>query len=287
MTDTQNQIHVKQFKDDIIQAVQQKNSRLDGTVRRRESIKAEEFFFHKLAAINLLEKTERFSPTPFIDPQHSRRKLVPKTFHGAFEIDDFDEDRSIITGLQSDYVMALKNAAMRRKDTVIIEAATADAFEGKDGTIAVPFPTANIIVAGGVGLTTPKLLDAMKIIKSADVDPEEKLYCPISAEQERNLMDDDKIINADFTAGRVLDRGIIGSWGNINFIHSERLTKVGTDRQVLLYTEQALGLGIARDITIKIGEDPGKSFTKVLYIKLDLGATRIEDEKIVRIDCLE
>ena len=56
MADTQNQIHVKQFKDDIIQAVQQTNSRLDGTVRRKESVKAEEFFFHKLGAFELLEK---------------------------------------------------------------------------------------------------------------------------------------------------------------------------------------------------------------------------------------
>ena len=90
MSSTQNQIHVKQFKDDIIQAVQQNNVRLDGTVRRKESVKAEEFFFHKLGSLNLEEKIGRNPETPYLDPIHSRRKMTPAPFHGSLFIDDFD-----------------------------------------------------------------------------------------------------------------------------------------------------------------------------------------------------
>jgi hypothetical protein len=288
MSDTQNQIHVKQFKDDIIQAVQQTNSRLDGTLRRKEAVKAEDFFFHKLGALNLEEKIGRNPVTPFLDPAHSRRKMSPAPFHGALFIDDFDTDRSIITGLDSDYVMALMNAAKRKKDDVIIAAATGVAFEGKDGAIQVTFPTSQDVPTPASGLTADRLLNGLEILKGNDVDPEEKLYCAISAKQERNLFDDDKIINRDFTDGAVLDKGIIGKWGNINFISSERLgLDTNGDRNVLLYTENALGFGIAKDITMKVGENTERSFTKTLYIKLDIGATRVEDEKIVRIPCTE
>jgi len=288
MADTQNQIHVKQFKDDIIQAVQQTNSRLDGTVKRKEAVKAEEFFFHKLGAFELLEKEGRNAPTPYLDPVHSRRKMTTAAFHGALFIDDFDTDRSIIFGLEADYMDGLIAAAKRKKDQVLIAAATGNAFEGKDGTTPIAFLAAQQIASGSAGLTSTKLLNALEIIKGHDVDPDEKLYCIITAAQENDLMLDEKIINNDYSQGAVLDKGIVGRWGNINFIRSEQLGLNGSsERKVLLYTENALGLGIARDITMKVGDNVANSFTKTLYLKLDIGATRIEDEKIVEIACTE
>lgn len=288
MADSQNQIHVKQFKDDIIQAVQQTNSRLDGTVRRKEAVKAEEFFFHKLGAFNLIEKSGRNSVTPFIDPVHTRRKMTTASFHAALFIDDFDTDKSIISGLDSDYMNGLINAAKRKKDDVIIAAATGTAYEGKDGTTASSLASTQKIEHGSAGLTSTKLLSALEIIKGNDVDPEEMIYCAISASQENDLMQDEKIINRDYSMGAVLDKGIVGKWNNINFIRSERLgLDTNSKRQVLLYTENALGFGMARDITMKVGENAERSFTKTLYLKLDVGATRIEDEKIVEIACTE
>ena len=38
---------------------------------------------------------------------------------------------------------------------------------------------------------------------------------------------------------------------------------------------------------MKVGENVERSFTKTMYLKLDIGATRVEDEKIVRIPCTE
>jgi len=288
MSNTQNQIHVKQFKDDIIQAVQQNNVRLDGTVRRKESVKAEEFFFHKLGSLNLEEKIGRNPETPYLDPIHSRRKMTPAPFHGSLFIDDFDTARSTISGLESDYMKALLNAAKRKKDDVIIAAATGKAFEGKDGNVAVNFPISQVVSTPASGLTADRILNGREIIRSADVDPDEKLYCVLTAKQHRQLEDDNKIINRDFTTGAVLDKGIIGVWNNINFILSERLLLDSNgDRDVLLYTENALGFAMANDITMKVGENVERSFTKTMYIKLDIGATRVEDEKIVRIPCTE
>ena len=137
---TTNSMHIKQFSDSIIEAVQQNNSRLDGTVRRKEAVKAESFFFNKLGSLQLVEKTERNAPTPYLDPYHSRRKLITSQFHGAVFVDSFDENRTNINGLPSDYMTALKKAAMRKKDDILIYAATAKAREGKEGEIEVNFP---------------------------------------------------------------------------------------------------------------------------------------------------
>lgn len=287
MADTQNQIHIKQFKDDIIQAVQQKNNPLDNTIRRQENMKGEEFFFHKLGSVDLLEKTSRNAPTPFIDPSHSRRKMVANSFHAALFIDDFDTDRGIITGLQADYKEALIYGAKRQKADVIIAAATGVAYEGKTGQTAVNFLSAQEVAAGGAGMTANKILDGLEIIQANDVDPDEKIYCVLSPKQHRELLDDNKIISRDFNSLAVLDKGIVGSFANVNFIVSNRLTLTGSDREVLLYTERALGFGMVRDITMKSAENAERSFTNTLYIKLDIGATRVEDEKMVKILCQE
>lgn len=295
MADTQNQMHIKQFKDSIILAVQQETSLLDHTVRK-EMLSSEAFFFNKLGAISLEEKTSRFSPTPFADPRHSRRKLSPATFHKSLFIDSYDTERSNIVGLQADYMKSLIMAAKVKKDQLIVAAATGLAYEGKEGEIPVSFTNAQTVFqdgsfgtdAGGtaLGLTSDKILTAAKILKKNKVSTMEKLYCVITAQQEEELMKDAKFINRDFTAGQVLDKGVIGTWSGINFIRSEELT--GTTNQVrdiLLYTETALGLGINTELSIETGKDPAHSFATVLYVAMTMGATRIEDEKIVKIKC--
>lgn len=177
---------------------------------------------------------------------------------------------------------------MRKKDDILIYAATAKAREGKEGEIEVNFPTGNIVPNAAAGLTVERLLNALEIMKEKDVDPEEKIYCIINAKAERKLLDEEKIINRDYSQGAVLDKGIIGSWNRINFIHSERLLlDSNNDRQILLYTETALGLGVSTELKVKMADNPDRSFTPTIYVEMDMGAARIEDEKIVVLPCTE
>lgn len=277
-------MHIQQFSDNIIHAVQQNNARLDGTVMRKESLRAEAFYFNKLGAFELEQKIGRNSTTPFLDPIHSRRKLVTNPFHQGIAIDSFDQSRTNIT-IQPEYVKGLMKAINRKKDQIIIEASTGVAYEGKDGTTAVSFPSSQRVAVGATGLTTDKLLAGLEILRGNDVDPDEKIYCAITAKQEIELFAQDKIINADFSKYAVLDKGIIGAWMNINFIRTEKLQVVDGDTEVLMYTENALGLGMLGSPIVKIAENPERSFTPTVYVHIDLGATRVEDEKIVAIAC--
>ena len=114
----------------------------------------------------------------------------------------------------------------------------------------------------------------------------EKIYCAISAEEELLLLQDNKIINRDFSAGQVLDKGIIGSWLGINFIRTELLKyPVNYVREILLFTDQAIALGLPGEVFMRAGENPDKKYQSQMYIELNFGATRIEDEKIVKIRC--
>jgi hypothetical protein len=47
-----------------------------------------------------------------------------------------------------------------------------------------------------------------------------------------------------------------------------------------------MGLAIGADIKTEIGPRADKSYSTQVFVSMDLGATRIEDEAVVEIDCL-
>ena len=286
-TDTQNQVHIKQFSDDIIHAVQQKNSRLDGTVQRKIGVSAEEFYFNKLGSVELQEKTQRYSPTPLVDPQHSKRKVVPTRFHQGISIDSYDQDRALVT-LQPNYMEMLMYAAKRKKDEIIIGALGGTAYEGKDGTTPVALPSAQKIVASATGMTLTKLLSTKELLDGADVDEEIARYLVLTAKQITNLFNTTEIKNADYNTVKALAEGKIDTFLGFKFIRSQKLLVDGSAaRLCYAYTEKALGLAINKDMKTKVGENPDKSFATIGYIELDMGATRVEDKEVVEIACTE
>jgi len=299
MTITTNEMHVQVFKDSIIHAVQQEASYLETAVGRKETFNGEALYFNKLGTVSLNKKTSLYQPTVFADAKHSKRKLSFETFDQALRVDSYDSNRSMISGLSSDYLKSLKYAVNRQKDVNIIEASLGLAYEGKDGNTSVAFDDSKqtVFADGSYGvdaagtalsLTTDKLLTALKILRKNKVQPNEKIYCFLSAEEEYSLLKDDKAINRDFSNGMVLDKGIIGTWGGINFIRTEELkdSAVSTNRDVILLTEMALGMGNpGSDIKSRIDERPDLKYLTQVFIEMNMGATRVEDEKVVKIIC--
>jgi hypothetical protein len=46
-------------------------------------------------------------------------------------------------------------------------------------------------------------------------------------------------------------------------------------------------LAIGKDVTAKISERSDKSYSTQVYYAMDIGATRMEEEKVVQIPCNE
>lgn len=303
MSSTMNQIHTKAFSDMLIEAVQVQQSALEFACARKEIFKGEALFFNKIGTTELKKKDGTNQNTIFSDIANTRRKVSFETFNDAVAINRFDTDRSTIVGLDTGYLNSLKFAAERKKEEIIVNAATGVAYEGKEGTTQVSFPDANNTVyqdgtassqgtsgesGTKTGLIADKILQALfllrKNMKTGNI--KEKIYCAISAEEELQLLQDSKIINRDYSAGQVLDKGIVGSWLGVNFVRTE-LLKMPADyiREVLLFTDQAIGLGLPGEVFLRAGENPERQYQNQMYIELSFGAARVEDEKIVKIRC--
>ena len=277
---------VEQYSANVQMLSQQMGSKLRGAVDV-ESIKGKNAFFEQIGKVTAQLRTSRHGTTPQIDTPHSRRRLNTATYEWADLIDDADKIRMLIDPTSS-YAKAAAAAMGRAMDSVIISAALGSSDTGVSGGTSVALPSTQKIAHGSAGLTVAKLLSAKKILDENDVDPSIKRYCVVSPEQIEDLLNLTEVKSSDFNTVKALAQGDINSFLGFEFITSNLLTQDATpNRQVIAFAADGIKLGIGKDITAKISERDDKSYSTQVYYCMDLGATRMEEEKVVEIACQE
>ena len=277
---------VEQYKSNVFHLAQQKGSRLRDAVRT-ETVVGKAHFFERIGTAAAEKRTSRHSDTPRMDTPHSRRKVTMDDYDWADLIDNEDKVRMLISP-QSEYAMAGAWAMGRAMDDSIISAATGTAYGGVSGGTSVALPSGQKVVHGSAGLTLAKLLSAKEILDANDIDPDEARYCIVTAGQLTDLLGVTQVTSADFSSVKALVQGEIDTFLGFNFIRTQRL---GTDgdgnRQVLAFTQSGIGLAVGQDVNTRISERSDKNYATQVFLSMTIGATRIEDEKVVEIACTE
>ena len=277
---------VEQYKSNVFHLAQQKGSKLRDAVRT-ESIVGKSHFFERIGSTAAVKRTSRHADTPRVDTPHSRRKVTMDDYDWADLIDDSDKVRLLISP-QSEYAKAGAYAMGRTMDDVIIAAATGNAFGGVSGGSTIALPAGQKIAHGSTGLTIAKLITAKEKLDAANVDPDEARVLVCSAKQISDLLGTTQITSADFNSVKALVQGDIDTFMGFKFIRSERLGLDGnSNRQVLAFTNTSIGLALGKDIQTKISERADKNYSTQVYLCMTIGATRVEDEKVVEIACTE
>jgi hypothetical protein len=277
---------VEQYKSNVFHLAQQKGSKLRDAVRT-ESIVGKSHFFERIGSTAAVKRTSRHADTPRVDTPHSRRKVTMDDYDWADLIDDSDKVRLLISP-QSEYAKAGAYAMGRTMDDVIIAAATGNAFGGVSGGSTIALPAGQKIAHGSTGLTIAKLISAKETLDAANVDPDEGRTIVCSAKQISDLLGTTQITSSDFNSVKALVQGDIDTFMGFKFIRSERLgTDSNGNRQVLAFTNTSMGLALGKDIQTKISERADKNYSTQVYLCMTIGATRVEDEKVVEIACTE
>ena len=274
---------VEQYKSNVFHLAQQKGSRLRGAVKS-ETVTGTSHYFERIGATAAQVRTTRHSDTPQIDTPHSRRKVTLADYDWADLIDQEDKVRMLISP-QSEYAKAGAYAMGRAMDDAIIAAASGNAFGGVAGATSIALPAGQKIAVGTTSLTVAKLIAAKEILDASDVDPDETKYLVCSAKEITSLLGDDKVTSADYNSVKALVAGQIDSFMGFNFIRTERIAAAGGDNLALAFTQSALGLALGRDINTRISERDDKNYATQVFLSMTIGATRVEDEKVVEIAC--
>jgi len=278
---------VSQFSSNVQMLSQQMGSLLRNAVDV-ETVNGEKAFFDQVGSAAAVLRTSRHADTPLIDTPHSRRMVTMSDFEYADLIDDQDKVRLLVDPT-STYSRAAAAAMGRAMDDVVISAALGTALTGKDGGTSTSFATAtNQIAAGATGLTLAKLIQAKEILDAGDVDPSIPRYIAVSPKQISNLLNSTTVTSSDFNTVKALAMGEINSFVGFNFIVTNRLGVDGSSaRRVIAFAMDGIKLAVGREPTARIDERADKSYATQIYYAMTLGATRMEEKKVVEILCTE
>lgn len=281
-TSTIDEAFVEQFKSNVYQLSQQRGSRLGNTVRL-ESLVGNVHNFERLDSVAAVPKPGRHSDTPVLDAPHSRRRVSPGDYEWGDLVDREDKLRLIISP-ESEYAIAGANALGRQKDDLIIAAFNGNATDGAGSPVA--FPASQVVPAAAAGLNLDKTLAGIELLNANEADDEGRTFA-IGSKQLRDVLNEEQFTSADYNTVRTLMTGQVTTFLGLSWVRTERLNLNVSTRECFMYQRMGMGLAINEDMFARIAERVDKSFAFQVYCRMTMGATRIEEESVVQVDCAE
>jgi hypothetical protein len=311
---------VQQYKSMVMHLAQQKGSRLRACVDLRPSIVGMNYYFERIGATGTVTKQSRHEPTPIISTPHSRRRVSMNTEKWGEAVDS-DDALKVLIDPENQYVIAAKNAFGRVMDDYIIDGALNTSYSGPDGATGITFPystqqvsDANInnltsIDAGSTDaghLSPQRMLAVKKIFDGNDVDPDEERYIVVGPFDIQKMLGWVGVSSADYNTVKALAEGAVDTYMGFKFIMSNRLPTAGAsafgpfnrtytvqsgqtsaDNLCFAWARTGIGLAMQEEVKTEIAKDPSLSFATRLYMEMVLGATRVEEARVVLVPVKE
>jgi hypothetical protein len=288
--------YTTQFDQNWRHLVQQKNSRLREYVTL-DSISGKEKSYNQLSEAAMQLITSRSGETRISDQATAKRWIRPKAYDTAKLFDEFDEQLLGEVVLPTSPVVQSHAAAYARTaDQVIIDALGGSAYTGETGVNPTALPSSqkvavNYVESGNAansGLTIGKLRAAKYILDSNEVDEEEERIIVVSAKQLQDLLRTTEITSADYNSVKALVDGSVNTFMGFKFRKTQLLPlTVSTDvRMTYVYVKSGIVLA---ERGLKTHMDVRTDLSHSLQIRsvASLGATRLEEKKVVEIACDE
>ena len=277
---------VEQYKSNVMDLVQQKGSRLRSAVMS-DTVQGKKKFYEQVGTTNAQLRTSRHADSPLVNTPHLRRSMTLEDYEWGDLIDNADRVRLLIDPTDA-YARNAAWAMGRAMDDVIITALLGTSYTGVSGGTSTALPSTQKIAHNSTGLTIEKLITARKIFNSNDLDTDEQLYMAVNAAMLEDLLLETEVQSADYNTVKALVRGEIDTFLGFKFIHTERLgTDATPNRQCIAWAKSGIQLGIGADIKASVAPRADKSFSTYVYYSMCLGATRLEEEKVVEIAVVE
>jgi len=314
---------VKQFDANVQLLVQQMGSRLRNAVTLEAGKIGEEVFMDRIGATSAQKVTSRHADSPLISTPHDRRRVTPVDYDWGDMIDNPDKLRLLIDPASA-YSVNAAMAMGRAMDEEVIGAIVGTAYgsestSGSAASTSISLDASQQVDAntntyavdsesGYTNLTVGKLIHARKILGAGeaddyDVNGNSNLFLVLNANQLAQLLTSTKVNSADYNQVRALVAGDLNQYMGFNIIRTEKIpTTAGTEsysgttacpqengadvEYCLAFHRRGVGLCIWEDIVARISERPDKRFSQYIYYRMTVGATRLEEERVVQLSCM-
>ena len=277
---------VQQYSNNVQMLSQQKGSLLRSAVDV-ETVVGKNSFFDQVGVASAVKRLTRHSDTPNMETPHARRRVSLSDYEYSDLIDNQDKIRMLIDPTSA-YATAAAYALGRAQDDEIIAALSGTAVTGETGSTSTVLPAAQKITESGTaGLTIAKLRSAKEILDGASVDPSISRYIAVSPKQVSDLLGTTEVTSSDFNTVKALANGEVNSFLGFNFIVSNRLDIASSKRLCLVWAMDGCKMAIGQDLMTRIDERADKGYAHQVYVCQSIGATRMEENKVVTIQAHE
>lgn len=289
---------VQQYGTNFRTLFQQRQSRLAPWCQLEGGIVGQSKSVERIGKAEAYDITSRHADTKYVEVPHSRRWLDLQDKGWAELVDEMDKIR-MLSDPTSPYAVQAVAALNRAKDDIILAAARGNA-RTNSGLVALP--ASQKIAVGGTSLTLAKLLTTKEIMDSNEVDDDQSMAMTgqssseaasrvivVNSKMLTNLYGTTEIKSVDYNTVKALVQGQIDTFLGFRFVRSERLYRDASvsTRYAIAFSRSCMGLGIGKDVVSSIDVLPGKNYSVQIYARMAIAATRLEDEGVVEISCLE
>jgi hypothetical protein len=288
---------VQAYSNNVEMLLQQRGGKLLATVSQGSYTGKGAKAVEQVGPVKPVKNLSRHADTPLISTPADARWVFPNDYEWADLIDDQDKLRMLIDP-QSAYVMNGVNAMRRAQDDEILQAFFATSATGENGTTSTAFPSGQIVGVnvGGTNsnLNVAKLRAAKRLFMAAGVDLDiERLYVAITAADHDGLLNEIQVTSLDYNTRPTLVEGRVTSFMGFNFVPIEftdttaydaaPLLTSGSNRLLPVWTSGSMHLGMWNDVTTQVSVRDDKRYATQVYAKTTIGATRLQEKKVVQI----
>lgn len=283
--------------------LQQEASRLDKYVTVETGLSGKMVAFDQYGLLSFTEKTSRMGSTTLDEAPTTRRVIHPHIFTKAIGFDEFDAKKlANIDVPVSKTIEAMRAAAGRCMDKVMLDAFLGTNYTGENGTVAVNFPSSQTIEsdfaesgsAVECNLTLGKLRYALHMLQSCEAWSEERraygdeLVLACTSSQINALLQQPEVSSFDYNNVRALAEGKLDSFMGFRIIRTEQLPVDASGvRSCLAWVKSRAQFGIWDDFKVKLSVRDDLDEALQIRAKFACGATRLQEEGFVKILCAE
>lgn len=279
MAITIDNAYIITFENNVRHLAQQMQSKLRPYVTEVNK-QSESHRFDRLASVSASAKSSARTTSPTSDAAWSGRRTAISTYHVGETVEPEDVAQMLLEP-KSPIAKAMAAAMNRQVDDVIIADATGNALDQDGSTVA--FPAGQTIGDGTSEIDIDFILEVDQKFYDNDVDPDLKKVWVCGPKQRRKLFQLLEVTSGDFQNRKALADGYMPGFLGYDWVVSTRLNvPAANDLDNLVFTQQAIGLHVAKDIWARVAERPDQSFNWQLYCAMSIDAVRIEDEHIVK-----
>lgn len=235
----------------------------------------------------------RYGDTPIMSTPRDQRWVYPEYVDWG-DLFDRQDLMKMLLDPRSPITTNAQQAMGRAMDQIIIDNIFGTAKTGKAGATNTVFPvdsSQDVAQTVGstdgvtnVGMNVAKLIQGRKILRRNYVNLNlGDLVFVGSASQEADMFNDDKFVNTRYRRTHVLEDADSNEFFKVHFIFLEEMPLAATVRSCALFPSSAMHLGTWESLTVELGKNPNKKFNWQLYMHQNVGATRTQEKKVVRI----